>query len=228
MMGKCVVHEGSTTQELNFSTVVRKPTTQTVPIQNPEDREWAINPTISTKSAACQGYFTAKPTLVVPAHGSANYEVTYHPKTMTGKEKHGDSDEMVNVPHLGSLFFPLPNGTAILYDLKGIASPPESEGRIAETIPAKKQHNFIVPVKNWSRNTLRFKAKWDVEGEQPGLFIRGANTFDVAGESHKDYKLNFLALRAGTYRFRCEFKHEASGEFIFYKFEITVQDNATA
>ena len=29
------------------------------------------------------------------------------------------------------------------------------------------------------------------------MFIRGANTFDVAGESHKDYKLNFLALRAG-------------------------------
>lgn len=53
MMGKCVAHEGSDTQELNFNTVVRKPTTQQVPIQNTEDHEWAINPTISTKSAGC-------------------------------------------------------------------------------------------------------------------------------------------------------------------------------
>ena len=53
MMGKCVAHEGSQTQELAFQTVVRKATTQTVQIQNTEDREWAINPTISTKSAAC-------------------------------------------------------------------------------------------------------------------------------------------------------------------------------
>lgn len=53
MMGKCVAHEGSNTQELAFSTVVRKPTTQSVAIQNTEDREWAINPTISTKSALC-------------------------------------------------------------------------------------------------------------------------------------------------------------------------------
>jgi len=199
-----------------------------VPIQNPEDREWAINPTISTRSAASQGYFTAKPTLIVPARGSANYEVTYHPKTMTGKEKVGETEDLVDVPHQGSLFFPLPNGTAILYELKGMATQPESEGRIVETVPAKRQHNFVVPVKNWSKNTLRFNASWTVDGDQPGLFIRGANTFDVNGETHKDYKLNFLALRAGLYKFKCTFKHEPTGEFIFYTFEVTVQDNSAA
>jgi hypothetical protein len=65
-----------------------------------------------------------------------------------------------------------------------------------------------------------------VEGEQqPGLFIRGANTFDVAGESHKDYKLNFLALRAGQYKFTATFKAPDSGEYIFYNFQVTVEDN---
>jgi len=83
-----------------------------------------------------------------------------------------------------------------------------------------------VPVKNWSKQTLRFNATWEVEGEQPGLFIRGANTFDVAGESHKDYKLNFLALRAGAYKFKCTFKDNESGEYIFYMFVITVEDNS--
>ena len=227
MMGKCVAQEGSQTQELKFQTVVRKATNQTVTIQNTEEKEWAINPTLSTQSDECQGYFSGKPTLVVPAKGSANYEVTYLPKTMTKKEKESaESESLVDVPHQGSLFFPLPNGTALLYNLLGVSTEPEAEGQITETVIAKKAQNFVVPVKNWGRQTQRFNAQWKVEGEQqPGLFIRGANTFDVAGESHKDYKINFLALRAGQYKFTATFKAADSGEYIFYNFQVTVEDN---
>jgi hypothetical protein len=35
--------------------------------------------------------------------------------------KKGDADDAVDEPHLGSIFLPLPNGTALLYNLKGIA-----------------------------------------------------------------------------------------------------------
>ena len=81
-------------------------------------------------------------------------------------------------------------------------------------------------MKNWSKQTQRYSATWEVEGDQqPGLFIRGANTFDVAGESHKDYKLNFLALRAGVYKFKSTFMAKDSGEYLFYTFQITVEDN---
>ena len=162
----------------------------------------------------------------MPARGNANFEVTYLPKTMTKTEQVPDSEDTVPVPHQGSLFFPLPNGTALLYNLNGVATPPESEGAITETIVAKKQRNFIVQVKNWSKQTQRYSATWEVEGDsQPGLFIRGANTFDVAGESHKDYKLNFLALRAGVYKFKSTFMAKDSGEYLFYTFQITVEDN---
>jgi len=99
----------------------------------------------------CQGFFTGKPTLVVPARGTANFEVTYLPKTMTKKEQAADSEDQVDVPHQGSLFFPLPNGTALLYNLNGVATPPESEGAITETVSAKKAKNLIVQVKNWSK-----------------------------------------------------------------------------
>lgn len=70
---------------------------------------------------------------------------------MTKQEKAADSEDKIDVPHQGSLFFPLPNGTALLYNLNGVATQPEQEGQITETILAKKQHNFIVPVKNWSK-----------------------------------------------------------------------------
>lgn len=225
LMGKCINQDETQTQELNFTSVVRKETVQQVTIQNTEDREWAINPTISTKTAGCQGYFSGKPTFVVPAKGSAQYDVVYLPKTMTKTKKVEEAD--VPIPHEGSLFFPLPNGTALLYKLKGVSTEPEKEGVVTETVDAKKQKNFIVAVQNDSKTTQRFNAVWDVEGEAvQGLFIRGAKTFDVAGESHKDYKVNFLALRQGTYKFTVTFTQPESGEYQFYQFEITVKDNA--
>jgi len=87
MMGKSVENEKSQTQELQFQAIVRKATTQQVSITNTEEREWAINPTISTPHDSAKGYFTGRSTFVVPAKGSANYEVTYLPKTMTKKQK---------------------------------------------------------------------------------------------------------------------------------------------
>lgn len=171
---------------------MRKSTTQTVKIDNTEDKEWAINPTISSGSEDVKGYFTGRSTLIVPAKGSANFEVTYLPKTMTKKTKKPDSEEFDHEYHCGSLFFPLPNGNALLFNMKGISSEPEREAFIQETAIARKQKNFILPVKNWQKGTQRYTASWEVENEQDTtLFLRGANIFDVPGESSKDYKLNF-------------------------------------
>jgi len=163
--------------------------------------------------------------MVVPAKGSAQYEVTYQPKTMTKKTKAAEGEEMVDVPHQGSLFFPLPNGTALLYNLLGVATEPESEGLISETVSAKHQKNLLVAVKDQDKKTQRFTAEWTVEGDSQSLFIRGAKMFDVAGESHKDYKLNFLALRSGLYKFKTTFRNQQTGEYQFYDFAITVEDN---
>ena len=109
-----------------------------IKIDNTEDKEWAINPTISTKESSGTGdYFSGKQTFIVPAKGSANYEVVYLPKIMTTRKvkKEGAAEEStVEELHMGSVFFPLPNGTALLYNLKGVATQPQSEGTITETI----------------------------------------------------------------------------------------------
>lgn len=66
-----------------------------------------------------------------------------------------------------------------------------------------------------------------MEGQNdPSVFIRGANTFDIAGDAAKDYKLNFLALRAGVYKFTTTFKVKETGEFMFYNFQVTVAESA--
>lgn len=140
-------------------------------VTNTEDREWAINPTISTSGDDCKGYFTGKSTLIVPAKGTAQFEVVYTPKTMTKMltVKKTENEQEVEVEemqtHKGGLFFPLPNGTALLYSLIGTANEPEAEGNLTETVVAKKAKSIIVPIKNWSRESQRFSSVWEVEGE---------------------------------------------------------------
>lgn len=87
LMGKSVVQDTSSVEELTFTTKVRQTTSQTVTVSNTEEKEWAINPTISTEGDAAKGYFTGKSTLVVPAKGTAQYEVAYTPYTMTKVKK---------------------------------------------------------------------------------------------------------------------------------------------
>ena len=136
LMGKSVELDTTTTEELAFTTKVRKTTSQSVTVQNTEDREWTINPTISSEGEAAKGYFVGKSTLVVLARGSAQYEVNYTPKMMSKeikvKKKDGDQEveETEVETHKGSLFFPLPNGTALLYRLVGTTTEPDIEKEI--------------------------------------------------------------------------------------------------
>lgn len=130
---------------------------QSVTVQNAEDKEWAINPTISTEGEASKGFFTGKSLLVVPPRGSASFEVAYTPQTMTRprmvKKQEGDQVIEVEEPttHKGSLFFPLPNGTALLYRLVGASTDPEAEGEVAATVTAKRAKSIVIPLRNWSR-----------------------------------------------------------------------------
>lgn len=213
LMGKSIEQDSESTQELSFNSIVRKSDKQTISIQNPDDKEWAINPTISAENESSKGYFQGKGTLVIPAKGNAQYEITYNPLTMTK----GDEDF-----HRGSLFFPQPNGTALLYKLSGQAKAPDCEDELAREVTAKKNTFIVIPVKNWLKSAQRFKVSWEVEGGQDETtFIRGANTFDVAGDSNKEYKLNFLTYKAASAKVVITFKNEQSGEYMFYKLNIT-------
>lgn len=60
---------------------------------------------------------------------------------------------MEDVHHQGSLFFPLPNGSALLYTLRGVATEPDCEATFNETIAARNTTNIVIPVKNWARET---------------------------------------------------------------------------
>ncbi|CAM9882061.1 unnamed protein product, partial [Laminaria digitata] len=56
---------------------------------------------------------------------------------------------------LGSLFFALPDGGAVLYRLEGLASGPEAASTMELETPAKRALAFTVPVCNWLRRSQR-------------------------------------------------------------------------
>lgn len=70
-------------------------------------------------------YWSGMPAIEVPP-GNADYEITYHPITMTHDE-----------PHRGTLFFPLPDGSALVYNLTGVSKPPKPADTIVQEVKAK-------------------------------------------------------------------------------------------
>jgi hydrocephalus-inducing protein len=148
--------------------------------------------------------------LIIPPKQSGSYEINYTPKTMTKK----NAQDQVET-HVGSLFFPLPNGTALLYNLNGTSTEPEAEALAPETVQAKKARFITVPVRNWLKQDQRFKVSWTVEGDKDQTtFVKGANMMDCQGDSVKDFKLNFLAYKVGAYKVKLTFLNETSGEFL--------------
>ena len=46
-----------------------------------------------------------------------------------------------DAPHNGTVFFPMPDGTAILHALEGVADEPKPSGAVEVSVPAKAAHS---------------------------------------------------------------------------------------
>lgn len=91
------------------------------------------------------------------------------------------------------------------------------------TIKAKKSGFQMIPIKNWLKTAQRFNVLWKFENEDKTIFVNAANTFDVAGDATKDYKLTIYALKACQAKLEIFFKNPNTFEFISFKVNITVQ-----
>jgi hydrocephalus-inducing protein len=60
-------------------------------------------------------------------------------------------------PHLGTLFFALPDGTALLFTLQGTALPPRAIPLPAREVPSKVWYTEVISVPNWLKRSQRFR-----------------------------------------------------------------------
>lgn len=102
----------------------------------------------------------------------------------------------------GSIFFPLSDGTGLLYNLVGSADPPKHSGSILQDIPCKTPHTELLTVRNWLRKPQRFKVFIDMirpEKLDHSVTFTGAEFVDVPALGKKDFKLKFFAFKEGNF-----------------------------
>lgn len=202
LTGMCVVGSPSTKEVVGFSCHVRSRETRSVMIPNRTNQQWRLQPVIDGE------YWTGAETLVVEAQQTKAYELTYRPLTMTTEKK-----------HMGSVFFPLPDGSGLLYNLQGQAELPKPVASVSRDIPCKTAYTELLPVANWLRKPQRFKVT--VEMIKPdkldsGTTLKGLDYIDLPGSIKRDYKLQFYAHKEGTFGAKIVFRNETTSEYLFY------------
>ena len=215
LSGACEEQPSDNIKELEFETRVREKVTQSITIENPTTSPWVIKPAITNE------YWTGGTHLNIPAKGSGSYDVIYHPLTMTSPppEVEDGTEPTPMVRHQGSVFFPLPDGTALLYKLFGTSNEPTVEDSFEKTAAAKEKVVFEFPVQNWMKKAQRFNVEWDDDNDR----FRGAKTVDVPANGLRTYKLNFLGLKEGeSFEMKVTFRNLENGEFLFYNIKANV------
>ena len=232
LQGDCVPRPAPTGAVLSFACKARESATQSIALPaNPTDKPWTVTPVMSNE------FWSGPATVEVPPKGTASYAVTYTPPLMTVEG--GPQDPPPFVPggaaagdpalqqvglavHKGSVFFPLPDGSGLLYALQGKADKPAAAPAVAARAQAKKALNFVVPVTNWMRATQRFTASWDASKLPAASQLKGARALDVPGLGTRDYKVSFLAANEGKASVPLTFTNEATGEYVVVPLELEV------
>ena len=223
--GICVSQEPNE-QTLTFDTPVRKPASQQTPtITNKTDKPWRLIPVVDNK------YWSAPEILEIPAGQSLGCTLTYTPHAMTS---HMDAEpepvEEGQPPppppsrprqHTGSVFIPLPDGTAVLYNLTGTAGPPEQEGEtIRRDVQCKASFMEPLVVRNWLNRPQRFTVKIEPPPEGTTT-VKGATYIDVPAKAERAYALRFHTYVEGATEVKVTLTNEETGEYMFYNVVFT-------
>ena len=77
--------------------------------------------------------------------------------------KNQEIPEVKDEKHGASLFFPIPDGTALMYKLSGTSSPPSIADNYDISCKAKFHKVHDIPIKNWLKVGQRFNVDWKFE-----------------------------------------------------------------
>jgi len=211
LTGMCVEAEPVETP-LVFKTQVRVPATQKVSVKNPSTNPWLIKPVVQDEQ------WSGPEVLEVAPGQSADYIVTYCPLTMS---RDGEK-------HRGTVFFPLSDGSAILYSLEGEAEPPQPAESISRAFPCKSPQVIELEVKNWLKQPQRFRVDIrPAEGTDPSTRFSGHQHVDVPGGQSRDFRLSFYAYKEGTYNAEVHFVNDKTGEYLFYTLALKTEPAGT-
>ncbi|XP_033116735.1 hydrocephalus-inducing protein homolog isoform X2 [Anneissia japonica] len=190
-------------ETLHFNTHVRVKETRSVNLHNRSNLRWNLKPVIEGE------HWSGAESIIVDPQSSKPYEVTYRPLIMTHEGK----------KHTGAVFFALPDGNGLLYNLTGVSEPPKAAGNIQREVPSKTHYTELLSVSNWLKRPQRFKVYIEMikpDKLDPATTLKGLDYIDVPGLAKRDYKLNFYCHKESSYAAKVVFKNDQTHEFQFY------------
>ena len=187
-------------ETITVSTAVRsKELSKPIVLKNNTNTTWTLTPVISGE------YFSGSETVIIEPNSTKNYELTYLPLT-EGK-------------HTGTLFFPLPDGNGLLYNVVGNADAPRASGKFVREVPCKTPYTELLPIENWLKKPQRFRVTHEVTKQDRADVtpnIKYLEFIDVAPKSKRDFKLQFYAYKECVQQMKLIFRNEQTQEYIWY------------
>jgi hydrocephalus-inducing protein len=199
LSGSCI-EVAPARETIIISTAVRsKELSKAIILKNNTNTLWTLTPVISGE------YFSGSETVIIEANSTKNYELTYLPLT-EGK-------------HTGTLFFPLPDGNGLLYNVIGNAETPRASGKFIREIPCKTPYTELLPIENWLKKPQRFRVTHEIikqDRSEVATTIKYLEFIDVAPKSKRDFKLQFYSYKESVQQIKIIFKNEQTQEYIWY------------
>ena len=219
LYGRAIACPKEAITEKEIETQVRVPVTYEIKIKNTSDKLWRISPSISSSVEQYVSYFKgSEQTLEIKPSQESNYILTYQPLTMSKIDPSNDKEPLKK--HDATVFFPLPDGTAKMFKVIGTALHPSAQNTITASAGVREWTTIKLELTNWLYQTQRFKVNWGTPDQ--GIFIKGANTIDVASNSKKEYKLSFKAIKETSYTFKVTFENVDTKEYVFFNVTVNV------
>lgn len=201
LSGSCIP-QASPVEIVKFSTPVRTPETKGILLANRTSMNWLIKPLIDNEN------WSGPLSIEIESGQSKTYELTFNPAETMGSGEGGK--------HEGSIFFPLPDGTGLLYKLNGTADKVLPSGNINRELPSKTTLTEILNVSNWLRRPQRLKVVFELSKPDPAILFKGHEFIDLLPLQSKEYKFTYFAYKEGTNNLKVSFKNETTQEFIYF------------
>ena len=197
--------------------------------QNPSDIDWKIKPDYSFLTRETEKFFYGDSSIEVPSKGEKKYTVHYSPQTMTKSSESCSKPEQ----HLAKLFLPLNNGSALIYNLKGVSNKPLVSQVLDKQMDTHKNEIVFLSVSNWMNENQRFEISYtSMDPEQnlndQGLIIKGAMVVDLDAKANMEYKLSVRALKVGKFSIKVVFRNKSLDEYMWFTVNIEVLNNSPA
>lgn len=219
-VGSCVKQSSSSISDMIFDSPVREESTKPITIENKSKSPWNLFPVVQGEHWSCPD------NIAVPAEGKATLDVKYLPLRMTRQPT--DPEDGIERPeqHEGSIFLAIPDGSALLYNVFGKASPPASAGSLSLTTPAKKTLSITISVKNWLKVAQTFVVEIRKPEENESVMVQGPSSITLQAGSTRNYNLKFFCYTETKVNLTVRFVNADSGEYLMYDVTVAVSTSA--